>query len=85
MSSAWRVDEAYERFVVRPIGSAAVLLWKVVDVAIIDRFADGVGMMAGVLSETWRRWNTGSVQHYALSLLAGALALVTVVLLGGGS
>ena len=84
MASAWRVDEAYERLVVRPVGRGAEFLWKGVDVGLIDRFADGVAMTAGVLAEIWRRWNSGSVQHYALSLLAGALALVAAVLLGGG-
>ena len=48
----------------------------------IDGIVNGVGTFVVSTSGSWRRVQTGNVQHYALSFLVGALALVTYYLVG---
>ncbi|GBD25661.1 NADH-quinone oxidoreductase subunit L [bacterium HR30] len=70
------VDELYAALFVRPIVQLAHVLWRQFDVAVVDGAVNGAG---GVVQETgrWlRRWQTGNVQHYALSLLVGTLLLL---------
>ncbi len=40
------------------------------------RAVNGAGHAVSATSGAWRRLQTGNVQHYALSFLAGALALL---------
>jgi len=58
------------------------ILWRGVDVGIIDAFANGFATAAQMLGASWRRWSTGNVQHYALTLLIGVVLLLIVVATG---
>ncbi|GIW43456.1 MAG: NADH-quinone oxidoreductase subunit L [Candidatus Binatia bacterium] len=70
------VDELYEAVFVRPVVQLAHALWRQFDVAVIDGAVNGAGDAAEEGGRWLRRWQTGNVQHYALSLLVGALLLV---------
>jgi NADH-quinone oxidoreductase subunit L len=70
------VDELYELLFVRPTVALSNALWRVVDVGVIDGLVNGTAAGVGATAEVWRRWQTGNVQHYALSFLAGVLAVV---------
>lgn len=70
------IDELYEAVFVRPIQAASMWLWKVWDAIVIDGAVNGVAELVAANSGLWRRLQTGNVQHYALSLLVGAVAVI---------
>ena len=72
----FRVDELYDAAVVRPLFAAAGLGARRIDPDVIDGAVNGAGILVAATSGLWRRLQTGNVQHYALSFLAGALVLL---------
>ncbi|MCX8072993.1 MAG: NADH-quinone oxidoreductase subunit L [Candidatus Binatia bacterium] len=70
------VDEIYEALFVRPVVQLAHILWRQFDVAVVDGAVNGAGEAAEATGRWLRRWQTGNVQHYALSLLIGTLLLL---------
>jgi len=78
----YRIDELYDRIIYRPVLAMADAAAWVVDRGVIDGVVNGVGTFVVSTSGAWRRVQTGNVQHYALSFLVGALALVTYYLVG---
>ena len=58
----------------------ASLLWKRVDAGLIDGLVNGAGALAGGLAQRLRPVQTGFVRHYALLVLAGAVAIVSYLL-----
>src|SRR5207247_11052453 len=72
----FRVDELYDAAVVRPLFALAEVSATRIDPQLIDGAVNGAGRVVSATSGAWRRFQTGNVQHYALSFLAGALALL---------
>jgi NADH-quinone oxidoreductase subunit L len=72
----YRIDELYDAVIYRPLLACADTAAWVVDRGMIDGIVNGVGTLVVSTSGAWRRMQSGNVQHYALSFLAGALALV---------
>jgi NADH-quinone oxidoreductase subunit L len=72
----FRIDELYDLLVVRPLFVVADIFASIVDRGIIDGMVNGTGGVVRATSRSWRRLQTGNVQHYALSFLVGALLLV---------
>jgi NADH-quinone oxidoreductase subunit L len=72
----FRVDELYEATVVRLVFAAAEVSARRIDPQLIDGAVNGAGRLVSATSGAWRRFQTGNVQHYALSFLAGALVLL---------
>ncbi|HUI25614.1 MAG TPA: NADH-quinone oxidoreductase subunit L, partial [Candidatus Kryptonia bacterium] len=70
------VDELYDALVVQPIRRLSNGLWKDVDTAVIDGAVNGAAEAVSAAGGVWRRWQSGNVQHYALSLFAGAVAII---------
>jgi NADH-quinone oxidoreductase subunit L len=71
----WYVDEVYDRLFVRTTVDLARVLWRGVDMRIIDGMVNGIG-------STVRRWGTraqllqsGQLQHYALLMALGLVML----------
>ncbi|HLK10898.1 MAG TPA: NADH-quinone oxidoreductase subunit L [Candidatus Binatia bacterium] len=77
----FRIDELYDGIVVRPVFALATLGARGID-PLIDGLATGPAAVTRATSGAWRRLQTGNVQHYALSFLAGALLLVGWYVLG---
>jgi len=74
-------DDAYDAFVRRVVvGGSDALLWKRVDTRLIDGAVNGAGGVTRALAEALRPVQTGFVRHYALLVLAGAVALVSYLL-----
>ncbi len=73
----WYVDELYDKAFVRPTVEVAGLLWRRMDVALIDKAVNGVAAAVALWSRSLRLIQSGEVQHYALGM-----ALGTVVILG---
>jgi NADH-quinone oxidoreductase subunit L len=74
-------DHVYDAFVRRVVvdGSRA-LLWERFDAGIIDGAVNGVGTITAALAGVLRPLQSGLVRHYALLILAGAVALLGWVL-----
>jgi NADH-quinone oxidoreductase subunit L len=77
----WYVDEAYDRLFVRTTCSAALELWKRVDVAIIDGAVNGIATSVAQGGWLLRLIQSGQTQHYALAMAAGIVVMVTMLLL----
>jgi NADH-quinone oxidoreductase subunit L len=71
------VDEIYDAVVVTPtVKGSEKLLWKVVDVGIIDWLVNASARLVGGVSRTLRVVQTGIVQNYVVIFLAGVVAVV---------
>jgi NADH-quinone oxidoreductase subunit L len=74
-------DHVYDGFVRRVVvGASSWLLWKGVDAGLIDGIVNGAGTVTGAVAESLRPVQTGFVRHYALLVLAGAVAIVSYLL-----
>jgi NADH-quinone oxidoreductase subunit L len=74
-------DDVYDGFVRRVVVEGSDrLLWKRVDAGVIDGLVNGAGRTAAWWAERTRPIQTGFVRHYALLVLAGAVALVSYLL-----
>jgi NADH-quinone oxidoreductase subunit L len=71
------VDEAYDAAIVQPIKRASEsVLWKGVDVRVVDGAVNGVGSLVSGAASLLRLLQTGSVRAYAAWLFIGVLAVV---------
>jgi NADH-quinone oxidoreductase subunit L len=77
----WYVDELYDKAFVRPTVEVAGLLWRRMDVALIDKAVNGVAAGVALWSRSLRLIQSGEVQHYALGMALGAVVILGVYLL----
>ncbi len=71
------VDEIYDALIVQPIKySSTKLLWKVMDVGVIDGIVNGVARLVELFSRVFRRLQSGNVQSYAFSIILGAVVII---------
>jgi len=77
LENKYWVDEAYDAAVVRPIHwLSRGVLWRVVDVRIIDGIVNLLGGVTKAFSYVFRFFQSGYVQTYVLVLVLGVLALL---------
>ena len=69
------VDEAYWQGIVQPLYRAALVLWNVFDVGVIDRIVNGIASFVRLDGEFLRHVQTGYVRTYALWVVIGALVI----------
>ena len=75
------VDEIYDALVVEPIKSVSYfLLFRIVDVHVVDGIANGLGSLSKGLAETGKRLQTGRAQTYALYIVLGLLLILAYYL-----
>ncbi len=71
------VDELYDAAVVQPLKWASDhVLWKVIDVWIIDGIVNGVGVFTRGAAALIRMTQTGSIRTYAASLVLGVVLVL---------
>ena len=84
LDAKWGFDNAYDSFVRNGLNGVVDLservLWKKVDAGWIDGVVNGVGRLAVEFSEGGKLLQNGLVRGSALSILVGAVALLTAVL-----
>jgi NADH-quinone oxidoreductase subunit L len=79
------VDEIYGATVVKPVvGGSRLLLWRGVDVGLIDGIVNGVGTRARDVGSVLRRFQSGNIRSYATWVLAGGVVVMLVMGLAGG-
>jgi len=72
----WHVDELYDAVVVQPIAKVSEgLLYRVVDVRLIDGTVNGVGWLARKLGFFGQLFQSGNVQRY-IAIFAMGLAVL---------
>jgi NADH-quinone oxidoreductase subunit L len=71
------VDEAYDRVFVRPlIRSSEDVLWRALDVRLIDGAVNGVGRMVQAQAQLLKNIQNGLARSYAAWILAGGAAVL---------
>jgi NADH-quinone oxidoreductase subunit L len=79
------VDEIYGAVVVNPVVSGSrEVLWKGVDVAVIDGAVNGVGSRARGIGGVLKRLQSGNIRSYAAWVLLGSVLLLFVMGVMGG-
>jgi NADH-quinone oxidoreductase subunit L len=74
------VDEAYDFLFVRPFDWLARMLWKVVDVLIIDGVLNAGAFLVELTGDLLRFLQTGNVRNYALTFFLGVVGLLLLVI-----
>ncbi len=71
------IDELYDAAIVQPLKWASDhVLWKVIDIWIIDGIVNGVGVFVRGSAALIRMTQTGSVRTYAASLVLGVVLVL---------
>ncbi len=78
----FRIDDLYDALFVKPFAWLARMLWKVVDVLIIDGVLNAGAFIVELIGDVLRFLQTGNVRNYALTFLIGIVALLLIVLAG---
>jgi NADH-quinone oxidoreductase subunit L len=71
------IDQIYEALFLHPYRIACRFFWQDVDSDVIDGVVNGVGLGVSASALSWRRLQTGNVQHYALAMVVGAVAVLS--------
>ena len=75
------IDEVYDTVVVTPVvRGSEKLLWKRIDIGLIDGLVNGVASMFGALSRTVRVVQTGITETYLFVFLLGVVATLAWLL-----
>jgi NADH-quinone oxidoreductase subunit L len=77
LEEKYYVDEAYEASVIQPLETTSRdLLWKGIDVRVIDGAVNGVARCFAGAANLLRYTQTGSSRNYAAVILIGAIILI---------
>ena len=80
------VDEFYDATVVRPVvDGSRTLLWRGVDVQVIDGAVNGVGKRARNIGGLLKLAQSGYIRSYAAWVVAGSILLIVGMALAGGA
>jgi NADH-quinone oxidoreductase subunit L len=74
--NAWYVDWLYDRALVRPLLALFDFFARLFDTRVVDGAVNGIGRTVVAWAQGLRRLQTGYVVNYALTMLAGAVAIV---------
>jgi len=79
------VDEAYNGAVVQPlIQGSRTVLWRFVDVTVIDGTVNGVGKRSRGVGNILRLLQSGNIRNYAAWVVFGSVILLIAIGLSGG-
>jgi NADH-quinone oxidoreductase subunit L len=78
--NAWYVDWLYDRGIVRPLFALSEFFARLFDTRVVDGAVNGLGRAVVAWAQSLRRLQTGYVVNYALTMLAGAVAIVGFLL-----
>ena len=85
LASGFGIDRLYDFLLVRPLKACARFFAAIIDPRVIDGAVNGLGSLSLALGRLSAGLQTGQLRHYAVSLIAGAFALIAItVCLAGG-
>src|ERR1700676_41327 len=74
------VDELYDALIVVPlVWLSRNILWKVVDVGVIDGTVNGIAHGANAIGDASRHTQSGNARSYAVWILIGALVIFVII------
>jgi multicomponent Na+:H+ antiporter subunit D len=73
------IGEIYEFIIQKPIIGVAKIL-KIVDTNIVDGTINGIGKLTLLWSRKMQDAQSGQIQHYAMLMVAGFIALIVIVM-----
>jgi NADH-quinone oxidoreductase subunit L len=77
LEGKYYIDEIYNALIVQPIKRISTsVLWKTIDVRIIDGAVNGAGLLAGQLGTGLRYIQSGLARSYVALVVLGALLLI---------
>ena len=79
VADKYDIDELYDVLFVRPYAWLCHVLWKVVDVLIIDGILNAAAFLVELAGDFLRFLQTGNVRNYALTFFIGLIALLVFV------
>jgi NADH-quinone oxidoreductase subunit L len=86
VANKYYVDEIYDVTVVHPIEQGSrTLLWRGIDVAVIDGLVNGAGRSAAAIGGLLRRLQSGWIPSYASWILFGCVMVIIAMGLAGGA
>jgi NADH-quinone oxidoreductase subunit L len=81
LANKYYIDEVYNSLIVQPIKNGShFLLWRIVDNGIIDGIVNGVASIIRLIGGTLRRFQTGLVQSYIVSMVLGIVLFLAYYL-----
>ncbi len=72
----WYVDEIYEMVLVRPSKRIGEVLWKFIDVKIVDGIPNGTAAICKTISIKVSKLQTGYINNYAMWMVLGLVAIL---------
>ncbi|MDZ4799267.1 MAG: NADH-quinone oxidoreductase subunit L [Bryobacteraceae bacterium] len=86
LSNKYYVDEAYDSTIIQPIiGGSRTLLWKGIDVGLIDGIVNGVAALARNVGGGLKLLQSGYVRSYAAWIVIGSVVIIAAMSLMGGA
>ena len=80
------VDEVYDATVVKPVvGGSRWVLWRGVDVGVVDGIVNGIGARARDVGGVLRLLQSGNIRSYATWVLFGGVLIIAAMGLAGGA
>jgi NADH-quinone oxidoreductase subunit L len=77
LEQKYRIDEAYDAAVVEPLKQGSTsLLWKIIDVRIIDGAVNGLAALAASVGGVLRQLQSGLARSYVAVVVFGALLII---------
>ena len=77
LEEKYHVDEVYDAAIVQPIKTGSTrVLWKFIDVGIIDGAVNGAGHLASLLGGAIRYLQSGLARGYVAVVVLGALLII---------
>jgi NADH-quinone oxidoreductase subunit L len=77
LEEKYYVDEAYDAAIVNPVKVGSTrLLWKIIDVGIIDGAVNAAGRVASRLGNALRYLQSGFARSYVAVVVLGALLII---------
>ena len=73
------IGEIYEFIIQKPIMRVAVYLKKI-DTVVVDGTINGIGRLAMACSRKMQKVQSGQIQHYAMLMVAGVIAVIIIVM-----
>ncbi len=81
LMNKYYVDEVYDAAVVRPIVKESdKILWRIVDVGLVDRSVNAVAKLVGWISVRARVIQNGATQSYAAVIVVGVIIIIAMML-----
>lgn len=80
VSNKYFVDEIYQKFILNPTVSLSRALWLYMDVEFIDKATYKVSGFVQDSAEGLKSLQTGNLQRYALYIVIGFIAMISVIL-----